>query len=430
MNLAYRFPVIYWNCACLISDSGGEDGTTDYNKIATALNKMKGAGINISLADINHSDYNFIPDEKNNLIYMGLKSLAWVGDEIISATIAGRPYSSMLDYYNRIHPDKRVMISLIKGGAFDQFNSRYRNIVEFIWLTCDKKKRLTLQNIPSLIKHNLLPDGEEYQLPRKVYEFNRYLKDRCKVGTTYHLDERAIDFINQIGEEKLYTDDFVVEAKAWDKVYQAYMDMFRDWLKEEQSEVLDKLNETIFMEDWKKYASGTISTWEMESICFYYHKHELSDVNDNKYGFVDFNELSEIPVVSEVYHRGNSNIPIYKLYYIAGTCIGKDKAKSTVYLLTTTGVVTVKLRKEHFAVFDAQISQKGADGKKTVIEKSWFNRGNMIVVQGMRRGDEFVAKKYASKGESHQLYHIDKINEDGSLELRSERYKGEQNEEI
>ena len=25
MNLAYRFPIIFWNCACLISDSGGQE---------------------------------------------------------------------------------------------------------------------------------------------------------------------------------------------------------------------------------------------------------------------------------------------------------------------------------------------------------------------------------------------------------------------
>lgn len=430
MNLAYRFPIIYWNCACLISDSGGEDGTTDYNKIATALNKMQKAGINISLVDINHSDYNFIPDEENNVIYMGLKSLAWVGDEVIAATINGRPYESMLDYYNRIHPDKRAMISLIKGGAFDQFNSRYRNMVEFIWMTCEKKSRLTLQNMPGLIRHDLLPQDEKYEIPRKVYEFNRYLKDKCKKGTYYLLDERSVDFLNSIGEEICYNDDLTMDVKGWDKIYQFYMDSFRNWLKENSAEILNQLNESIFMLDWEKYASGTISAWEMESICFYYHEHELINVNNEKYGFVDFNELSEIPVVSEVYRRGGANIPIYKLFHICGTCIGKDKAKSTVYLLTTTGVVTVKLRKEHFAVFDAQISQKGADGKKTVIEKSWFNRGNMIVVQGLRRGDEFVAKKYASKGDNHQLYHIDKINEDGTLELRSERYKGEQSEEI
>ena len=31
MNLAYRFPIIFWNCACLISDSGGNEQQGDDN---------------------------------------------------------------------------------------------------------------------------------------------------------------------------------------------------------------------------------------------------------------------------------------------------------------------------------------------------------------------------------------------------------------
>ena len=29
MNLAYCFPIIFWNCACLISDSGGNEGAEE-----------------------------------------------------------------------------------------------------------------------------------------------------------------------------------------------------------------------------------------------------------------------------------------------------------------------------------------------------------------------------------------------------------------
>jgi DNA polymerase-3 subunit alpha len=107
---------------------------------------------------------------------------------------------------------------------------------------------------------------------------------------------------------------------------------------------------------------------------------------------------------------------------ICGTCIAKDKTKSTVTLLTTSGVVTVKFRKEYFAMFDKQISERYADGTKKVVEKSWFNRGNMILVQGIRSGDNFIPKKYASSG-GHQLYKINEII-DGDLVLQTERYQG------
>ena len=117
---------------------------------------------------------------------------------------------------------------------------------------------------------------------------------------------------------------------------------------------------------------------------------------------------------------------MYKLSKICGTCIAKNKTKSTVTLLTTTGVVNVKFRKEHFTLFDKQISERGSDGVKHVMEKSWFNRGNMIVVQGIRQGDDFITKKYASSG-GHQLYKIDSITDSGELVLKTERYMGGEN---
>ena len=111
---------------------------------------------------------------------------------------------------------------------------------------------------------------------------------------------------------------------------------------------------------------------------------------------------------------------------MCGTCIAKNKTKSTVTLLTTTGVVNVKFRKEYFTLFDKQISEKGADGVKHVVEKSWFNRGNMIVVQGIRQGDDFITKKYATSN-GHQLYKIDSITANNELVLKTERYMGGEN---
>ena len=119
---------------------------------------------------------------------------------------------------------------------------------------------------------------------------------------------------------------------------------------------------------------------------------------------------------------------MFKLSKICGTCIAKDKAKATVTLLTTTGVVNVKFRKEYYAMFDKQISERQEDGTKKVKERSWFNRGQMIVVSGMRSEDNFVAKKYASTG-GHTLYRITEILPDGDIILQYERYKGEEDED-
>ena len=434
MNLAYKYPTIYWNTACLITDSGGEDGSTDYTKIAQSVNKIRSEGINVSLVDINKSSLEFEPDEENNRILFGMKALNNVTDDLINTIIANRPYYSILDFYNKINPKRQSMISLVKAGAFNEFCPQQEAMVEYLWIACDKKKRLTLQNMPGLIKYGLLPEDDDvYILGRRIYEFNRYLKAECKGNNSfYFLDNRAIDFVNEIGgfEILIEGDTFLLPIKDWDNFYQKEMDIFREWIKENKDGILDELNNQIFMQDWNKYAKGNVSAWEMEAMCFYYHDHELKNVNKIKYGLSDFGELSETPVVDKFFKRAGSNIPLYKLNLICGTCIAKDKTKSTVYLLTPDNmVVPVKFAREHFSLFDKQIFRKNPDGSKTVLERSWFNRGQKILIQGYRRNNEFVAKKYANSVTAHQLYHIDKVMKDGSLTLRSERAVGEEEDD-
>ena len=81
-----------------------------------------------------------------------------VGDEVIQQTIANRPYNSIKDYVEKVNPKKSSMISLIKGGAFDDMEDRIFAMAWYLWHTCDKKSRLTLQNMPGLLKYNIIPD--------------------------------------------------------------------------------------------------------------------------------------------------------------------------------------------------------------------------------------------------------------------------------
>ena len=431
LYLATHFNPVYWNTAYLIVNSGAIDEEaeeqTDYTKLAKAIGEIRNAGIQVSLAHINESSFGFLPDPENNQILFGLKGLANVNNDLIKDIIDNRPYVSLLDFMNKVKANKQAMISLIKGGAFDEFADRRKIMVEYIWITCDKKKRLTLQNMPGLMRYNLVPqDTEERIMARRVYEFNRYLKACCKAGDSYLLDDRGLAFITELDKEELLKNsngNFYIGMKQWDNVYQKWMDVFRNWIASDKDNILQELNNRIFMDDWNKYAKGNISSWEMEALCFYYHDHELANLDSRKYDFVDFFSLPSEPIVEKVFKRGSAYIPIYKLYSICGTCIAKNKTKSTVYILTTTGVVPVKFRQEYMALFDKQVFRYNADGTKNVVEKSWFNRGNMIVVNGIRRGDEFVPKKYASTAR-HQLYHIDKVNDDGTIELRSDRYTG------
>ena len=431
-----NFNPIYWNTACLIVNSGATDeeagGQTDYGKIAKAIGDITNAGIKVSLANINKSNFGFAPDVENNQILFGLKGMLNVGDDVVAAIIANRPYKSPKDFLQRVKPSKQAMISLIKGGAFDEMEDRKFVMAWYLWETCDKKSRITLQNMGGLIKHGLLPEKTEEQImARRVYEFNRYLKaitkaDKYGYKDMYSLDSRAIEFLYEIDCEHLTTTDNIshfIRVKDWDNVYQKYMDIFRKWIASDKEEILKALNTEIFMEDWNKYAKGNISSWEMEVLCFYYHEHELAHINVDKYGFVDFHALPEDPIIEKTFQKNGKNINIFHLNRICGTCIAKNKTKSTVTILTPTGVVNVKFRKEYFAMFDKQISERGDDGVKHVVEKSWFNRGNMIVVTGIRSGDDFISKKYASTG-GHQLYKIDEVLENGDLVLKDCRYQG------
>ena len=128
-----------------------------------------------------------------------------------------------------------------------------------------------------------------------------------------------------------------------------------------------------------------------------------------------------------MFKRNGKDIPIYKIFRIAGTVISKNDTRSSISLLTTDGVVNVKFSKEYFAMAGRQISEKQDDGTKKVVEKGWFIRGTKLLVQGYRRDDTFVGKTYA-KTVGHQLYKITTINSDGSLELQHER-RGSQEEE-
>lgn len=427
MNIAFKYPIIFWNTACLITDSGGSEegseGSNNYDKIAKALNKTKAAGINIALPDINKSQYTYEPNIEENKIYIGLRGLLNVGEDVIALIQKNRPYINFADFLNKNNFNKQAVISLIKSGAFDSFDERKRIMAQYIWKTCDKKARLNLQNMATLMKRNMIPD--ELTFEKSVYEFNRYLKDVCgKQDSDYFiLDTRAINFLAKNFSSLLSGDK--LSKKVWDKTYQKVMDKVRAYIHDNHDEMLYQLNKVTFYDDWLKYAKGSYSAWEMEASCYYYHEHELAHVNMRKYNLSDFYSLPEEPIPKSFY-RGT--IPLYNLTYICGTVIAKDKPKSSISFLTTEGVVHIRFRKEYFALFDKQISQRGEDGKKKVLEKSWFNRGSMLMISGIRRGDDFVPKKYSSSV-GHAMYKITEVKDNGDLVLQYERAKGESEEE-
>jgi DNA polymerase-3 subunit alpha len=166
----------------------------------------------------------------------------------------------------------------------------------------------------------------------------------------------------------------------------------------------------------------------MDALSFYYHEHELAHVKADDYAIVDFNTLPEIPVVSEMYYYKGQLKPRFKLDRICGTVLDKDKNKHTVTLLTPTGVTMIKFYKGQFSFYDKQISEVNDENKKTVLEKSWFTRGNKLLVTGYRRGDQFIPKKYIDSAYRHTLQLITEIDSEGNLKLQSDRIGDEAND--
>jgi len=479
LNLAYRYPAILWDCACLISDSGGAEkededdeiidnveensydtsfgifeteeeeedsennnetdeeesasGTkkkkvtksANYGKIATAIGKMSHEGVTIVATDINKSEYTFAPDIENHRIIYGLSGITRVGDDLVRQIMDNRPYESIEDFISKIKINKPQMINLIKSGAFDDLygGDRIKAMNVYIDLIADKKKRMTLQNLQMLINFDFIPEDYEFQC--RVYAFNKYLK-KMKFDNYYGIDNIALNFYSEYFDMDLLTPDsnyvFKIKQTDWDKIYKKQMDKIRPFIKDNNELLLEKVNWKLRQDLWDKYCQGNISQWEMDSISCYIHDHELKNLRNGFYGLSNFSQLPENPVVNYEFRSKETGqkIPLFKICRIAGTVLDKDKNKKMVTLLTNDSVVTVKIFGDAFTHYDRQISEKGADGVKHVKEKSWLSRGNKVIITGIRRDNDFIAKKY--KNTPHHLVElITSIDDSGYIQTKLER---------
>ena len=428
LYLAKTFPSIYWNCACLIINAGGADllnaddtdsdidetqekdknkkknKTVDYGKISIALGKSKKANINVMPPDINKSSLIFSPFAEQETIIYGFKGIDHIGTALIYEIISNRPYNSIEDFLTKVKVNKTQMISLIKSGAFDDlYHDRAIAMDAYLNLIADKKKRITLQNMKMLMEKHMIP--EHLTIEGQIYNFNKYLKQYAK-DNVYELNNIAFNFFIQHFDQDLLINVKIdengtcgeIKQTVWDKLYQKAMNPIREWMKEKQSTILEELNGKLYTEIEQKYAQGDINKWDMDSLGTYCHEHELKKLRKDVYGISVFENLDEEPqIATELTTKDGSIIRLYDITRVCGTIINKDKNKSTITILTPEmEVVSVKVWKNQYAEWDRQLSRRNPDGTKTVVEKSFFARGNKIIITGIRRGDDFVPKKYKS----------------------------------
>ena len=428
--LATRFPSIYWNCACLRIDAGiDEEDGSDYGKIAKAIGNMQNHGIKVAPININKSGYMFEPDEENNTILYGLKALNGVGGEIISTIIENRPYSSLQDFLDRTGVNKTCTIALIKAGAFDEFGDREKIMRHYLSQVCGAKSKLTMQNFKALLDAGLLPAELDFQ--KRLFVFNKALRSCCKEGDSFRIMDNFYDFYQKFFDidelDVLDSGSLGITQKKWQKTYTKAMEPAKKYISDNQDALLGKLNGSLVQEMWNKYACGDISSWEMESMGYYCHRHELANVRQEWYNIVSYRDLPEKPEAERVFKRNGREIPIYKTCRIMGSVIGKNNTKATIDILTReSGVVTVKFDLDFFAKYNRRISESVGDTSK-IMELGWFQKGTLVVVNGFRRGDTFKAKSY-KRTPSKQLYKITDVRQDGTMSMTHLRY-GETEEE-
>lgn len=426
---------------------------------------MQQRNIPIALPSINQAKFGFSPDEKNNQIIYGLKAINGIGDDVVRTIIDNRPYRSIEDFYDRMISTKLIknsqMLQLIKAGAFNEFESNREELMEDFTKTflVNECKSLGMQQFNRLIeldkKYLFIPENlklairhvnfKSYVLNESFFYKNVIIDGRKipKVGyhdRLYKLDDISMPFFleyySEDSVEEVSSTYYVISEKKFKKENLKEIEPLKEWLS--KPETLKLYNYYMIKDALEEYASGNISRWEMESLSIYATtEHELQNIDEEKYGIENYFNMPEEPKVYSYYNKkvrikvGESykteykEVPKYVITRVAGTVLDKNKDKHFISLLTKYGVVSVKFNKGQFANYNQQISKIQDDGKKKVLEKSWFERGNKLVICGYRQGDIFRAYKYADSVYKHSCMLIKEVKNNGEILASLERYKDE-----
>lgn len=457
LNLCFKYNPIYWSTANLVVDSGSLDedanDSTNYGKMAVAIASIKKENIKVALPTINEADFGFKPDTKNNQIVFGLKGINSVNTELSQAIIQNRPFASIEDFAEKMLDTKIVqpakMLQLIKGGCFVKIHSEDRKktmewfLKKYKFTPCEK---LTMQQFNTISKLGLIP--EELKLAARMVNFKKYVLDneglyekhidpkKKKIPKQgYHEGYYILDnnsqpfFIEHFSENsvvKTKGEYYIVGEKLFTKEVDKKIQPLKDWMAKE--ETLQLYNETIFNQLWEECASGDLPSWSMSALCYYDGEHELENVKEKMYGISNFFELPTQPEAYDYYPRYISGekkmMPKYNITRIAGTVLNSDNNRHIVTLLTKYGTVNVKMNKGHYAFYNKRISVKNeVTDKKTVLEESWLKRGNLLLISGIRREDQFYPLIYKDTIYKHTINLIKEVHKDGTLLMQTERTK-------
>ena len=83
-------------------------------------------------------------------------------------------------------------------------------------------------------------------------------------------------------------------------------------------------------------------------------------------------------------------------------------------------IVTVKYYAGNFVHYN-QKNSKEIDGKNVTVEESWFKRGTLLLISGIKRDDMFFAKSYKTSIFNNSTMKITKVTEENELRVQEKR---------
>ena len=450
LNLYYKYPKVYWNTAVITTQAQVEDEregsavAINYGKIAQSIYKAKSNGIVVKAPSINNSGLAFTPREKDGSILFGLGAISGINADIASQILSNRPYTSFTDFYNKNAykgslVTKTKFTQLIKAGCFDEFNpDRVAVMKRFFALSTTPVKSLAMNNIGQI-------KAARVSIPKFIigpYNFKKYVCNKrflfgkhpgFKSKNIYWLDAKALKYFNNNcrnsmseGTDYWLEDDrWVVVDKSLEKLFKPSMETLKEYIN--TSEFLDEFNKAQVEKNMAESVDGLdVNRWSFQSCAFYSTQHELANVNLAKYNISHFAGLPEEPRFVER-SFGKRSWKQFELSAICGTVISRTDSHHLITILTPDNeVVNIKMNDGLFAYYKQQLSTISPDGSKIVIEKSWLERGSLLICCGYRRGqDEFVTKKYKASIFPSQLMKITSIN-GTDIEIQTGRNNGEE----
>ena len=171
-----------------------------------------------------------------------------MGDDVVHQILQNKPYFSLLDFCRK-NPDinTQAMINLIKGGAFDKLErhiSREQCMKDYIiYLTkemVEPKSKLTMQNIKSILRLDVLPKEQKYIDFKRLYSFKSYVLNKFfeVEKNFYRLDDEAkVYFENECARylkenvEYCYIKgELCINKKEFTKWYNTQTAPIKEWL--------------------------------------------------------------------------------------------------------------------------------------------------------------------------------------------------------